>query len=39
MNEGRRYEDTGSEVFAGEEDLGRDLHPLHLLRDDGESSA
>lgn len=32
-------EHASSKVFAGEEDLGWDLHPLDLLGDDGETTS
>ena len=39
MNEGSSNQDTGTKVLAEEEDLGRNLHPLDLLRNHWEAGA
>jgi hypothetical protein len=39
MDEGGRDQNAGTEVLAGEENLGGDLDPSNLLRDHGESGS
>ena len=39
MNESSSNQDTGTKVLAEEEDLGRNLHPLDLLRNHRETGA
>lgn len=39
MNESSSDQDTGTKVLAEEEDLGRNLHPLDLLRNHRETGA